>query len=175
MRRRSARAAGLAPLFLAGLFLAGCGGGEPEAAPPDEADPASVDESAAVLEAVETVLEAITTADGELARTVVLPYAHIASVTEGGLRVLSGEEFSSGISDPEQHFVERMWDPVVRVDGPVATVWATYDFYVDGEFSHCGVDTFQLARVGGDWKVVSLVYNTRQPPDCGLHPGGPPA
>lgn len=162
-------------LLLVGLAAWGCGEGEPQPGSQPEGSAAGPDETAAVLEAVETVLQAITTADGELARSVVLPYAHIVSVTEGGLRVISGEEFAAGISDPEQGFVERMWDPVVRVDGPVATVWAPYDFYQGGEFSHCGVDTFQLARVGTAWRVVSLVYNTRQPPDCGLHPGGPPA
>ena len=25
---------------------------------------------------------------------------------------------------------ERMWDPEVRIDGPVATLWAPYDFYI---------------------------------------------
>ena len=70
---------------------------------------------------------------------------------------------------------ERMWDPEVRVDGPVATLWAPYDFYRGTEFSHCGTDAFQLAKTGGIWKVVLVSYTVQRPPDCSTHPEGPPA
>lgn len=33
----------------------------------------------------------------------------------------------------------------IQVDGPLATVWARYDFYLNGTFSHCGHDAFMLA------------------------------
>lgn len=88
---------------------------------------------------------------------------------------LGAEQFIPGIGDPEQGFVERMWDPRVRVRGPIATVWAPYDFYIGGVFSHCGVDTLQLVKTGGEWKAQSVLYSRRQPPACPLHPEGPPA
>lgn len=174
-RRRMERGARLLPV-LAAASLAGCADAGP-GGPAGDATPdsAAVAAEAGALGAAETVLAAISSADGTLARSVVLPYAHVSRVTDGGVRVLSGEEFAAGISDPEQGFTERMWMPEVRVQGSLASVWAPYDFYVHGEFSHCGVDAFHLVRVGNEWRVQGLVYTVQQPPDCRMHPDGPPA
>ena len=30
--------------------------------------------------------------------------------------------------------LERMWDPIVLIDGDIAMVWTRYDFFIDGEF-----------------------------------------
>lgn len=163
-------------LLAAGVLVAwGCAG--PDSGPPAEAGsaPPASPEVAEVTAVVEAVLHAITTADadgrvGEL----VLPDAQIVAVRDAGVSTITGADFVPGISDPEQGYVERMWDPEVRVQGPIASVWAPYDFYIHGEFSHCGVDAFQLVRDGGSWKVKSLVYNVLQPPACALHPEGPP-
>ena len=62
----------------------------------------------------------------------------------------------------------------VRIDGPVATLWAPYDFYSSVEFSHCGTDAFQLAKTPEGWKVISVSYTAQMPPTCGTHPEGPP-
>jgi hypothetical protein len=70
--------------------------------------------------------------------------------------------------------IERMWDPEVRIDGPVATVWAPYDFYSATEFSHCGTDAFQLAKTADGWKVAMISYTSQAPPTCSMHPDGPP-
>ena len=53
-------------------------------------------------------------------------------------------------------------------------MWTPYDFYVGSEFSHCGVDVATLNRTADGWKVVSLDWNRQQPPECQLHPDGPP-
>lgn len=71
-------------------------------------------------------------------------------------------------------FVERGFDPEVVVDGAVATVWLPYDFYRDGEWSHCGVDVFTLTRTDAGWRIASLVYTVEQPPACRPHPEGKP-
>jgi len=63
----------------------------------------------------------------------------------------------------------------VRIDGPVATLWAPYDFYRGIEFSHCGTDAFQLAKTPDGWKVTLISYTVQMPPDCSTHPEGPPA
>ena len=69
---------------------------------------------------------------------------------------------------------ERMWDPEVRISGDLAMVWTPYDFYVGEDLSHCGADAFILMREGGDWQITSLSWTRLQPPECGLHPDGPP-
>lgn len=64
---------------------------------------------------------------------------------------------------------ERLANPVVQVSGPLATVWVDYWFYAGDRFSHCGVDAFILAKIGADWKILS-VADTRQREGCAPAP-----
>ena len=136
-------------------------------------DPA--DEVAAV--AVE-ILEAISEPDTAALRRLMMPEAVTIAVIDqaGTVRyvVRSTEEVVVGIGGETANFVERGWDPVVEVQGPLATVWLPYDFYIDGAFSHCGVDAFQFIRTGDGWRVAALTYTVEQPPACERHPDGPP-
>jgi hypothetical protein len=52
---------------------------------------------------------------------------------------------------------ERPRIDVVRVDGNLAIVWAPYQFFYKGTFHHCGVDSFQLVRSGGVWKIQYII------------------
>jgi ketosteroid isomerase-like protein len=60
---------------------------------------------------------------------------------------------------------ERIQFDVLRIDGPLAIVWASYKFYYKGKFSHCGADSFQLIRVSGKWKIQYLI-DTRRTQNC---------
>jgi hypothetical protein len=71
-------------------------------------------------------------------------------------------------------WTERGWNPVVRIAGGVATVWLPYDFYIDGAWSHCGVDTFTMVKSEDRWFIAALAYTVEQPPACERHPAGPP-
>ena len=70
---------------------------------------------------------------------------------------------------------ERGWDPIALVSGTIAVVWYPYDIYVDGDWSHCGVDIFNMIRTNEGWRIAVLQYNVQQPPECRPHPDGPPA
>lgn len=69
---------------------------------------------------------------------------------------------------------ERGFDAQVRVASGLATVWLPYDLYIDGSWSHCGVDVFSLLRVEGEWKILTMGWTVEQPPACQRHPDGPP-
>lgn len=129
----------------------------------DEMDPS---ERVAVLDAAQKVLDAIGNADAELLNSVMLPGAYMNG--------RSVEEYSKGFPEREGFMVERMWSPEVSIDGGIASVWTPYDFYRNGEFSHCGIDAFQLRKLDDEWKIVGLIWNSLQPPDCQMHPAGPP-
>lgn len=60
---------------------------------------------------------------------------------------------------------ERIFDPEVRVDGGLATVWTFYQLWVGDRMSHCGVDAFQLARTGTGWSIIGLA-DSRRTTDC---------
>lgn len=60
---------------------------------------------------------------------------------------------------------ERYWSPVVRVRGPIATLWAPYRFWVDDAPSHAGVNAFQFLRSDGRWRISNASW-TVEPADC---------
>lgn len=60
---------------------------------------------------------------------------------------------------------EPIWDTEVQIDGNLAQVWTKYAFYAGENFSHCGVDAFQLTRTKDGWKIFHLT-DTRQRDGC---------
>lgn len=58
---------------------------------------------------------------------------------------------------------ERIQNTEVKVSDNFAAVWTDYRFHVGERFSHCGVDSFQLAKGAEGWKIIALA-NTRRPP-----------
>ena len=60
---------------------------------------------------------------------------------------------------------ERIKFGTILVDGPMASVWTPYSFYYGGEFSHCGVNSFQLVRFPDGWKIQYII-DTRRKEGC---------
>lgn len=72
--------------------------------------------------------------------------------------------FIASIGRTERYVDEKIFAPVVHIDGDLATVWTFYTLHVDGTFSHCGVDAVLLYRTADGWKIVSLADTRRQEP-----------
>ncbi len=50
----------------------------------------------------------------------------------------------------------------IQVSGPMAVVWCPYEFYMDGKFSHKGVNSITLIKSGKEgWKICGLI-DTRE-------------
>ena len=76
------------------------------------------------------------------------------------------EEFAKFISGLKKGVAdEQIVFESIKIDGPLAIVWAPYKFYFDGKFSHCGVDSFQLVFINGQWKIQYLI-DTRRKQTC---------
>ncbi len=60
---------------------------------------------------------------------------------------------------------EQIVFETVKIDGDLASVWTPYKFFFSGKLSHCGVNSFQLVRTGGNWKIQYLV-DTRRRTGC---------
>lgn len=60
---------------------------------------------------------------------------------------------------------EQIWDPVISIDGDLATVWVKYALYLGKDFSHCGVDSFSLVKIDNEWKIFHIV-DTRKNSSC---------
>lgn len=56
----------------------------------------------------------------------------------------------------------RIWDVEIQVDGPLATAWVPYVFYVGDQLSHCGVNAFQFAELESGWKIIQVTDTRRR-------------
>jgi hypothetical protein len=73
------------------------------------------------------------------------------------VQAISGSDFINAVGGGTgAPWIERIFNPEVRVSGPLATVWTEYDFHAGTQFSHCGVDAVQLLKVGAVWKIVAI-------------------
>jgi hypothetical protein len=77
----------------------------------------------------------------------------------------SVDDFAKSISQIKKGAAdEQIIFETIKMDGPLALVWAPYKFYFDGKFSHCGVDCFQLVLINGQWKIQYLIDTRRRQP-----------
>ncbi|MFT3934348.1 MAG: nuclear transport factor 2 family protein [Chitinophagaceae bacterium] len=91
----------------------------------------------------------------------------IGRVKEGSetIKNESVKEFVASISKlPKGAADERISFETIKIDGPLAAVWTPYKFYYKGQFSHCGVDSYQLVRINGVWKIQYLIDTRRKQP-----------
>jgi hypothetical protein len=83
-----------------------------------------------------------------------------------GVMVIRNESiaaFAASISKlPKGAADERIQFESIKIDGPLASVWTPYQFYYNGTFSHCGVDSYQLVRLNGQWKIQYLIDTRRK-------------
>jgi hypothetical protein len=83
-------------------------------------------------------------------------------------RAVSFDNWLASIGRAPGALEERIYNPEVRVDGNLATVWTRYEFFAGENFSHCGYDSFFLAKISGEWKIVQVADTQRRSPDqCG--------
>ena len=54
------------------------------------------------------------------------------------------------------------WRDEQMVHGRIAQLWAPYDFWIDGEFSHCGIDSFALAKGDTGWRIVGVSHTVER-------------
>jgi hypothetical protein len=139
----------------------------------------SADAQAVVLGVVQGLFDALATGDARLLREHMDPSVvmHFSETRDGRTTYGSStvEGLANRIESSAEPLIERMWDPVVTIQGSLANVWTPYDFYVGTEFSHCGIDSVTLMDTEGGWRIIGLAWTRLQPPACALHPDGPPS
>jgi len=87
---------------------------------------------------------------------------------DGSVSVANGDlsQFLSNIHRAEPGVLnEKLNGYEIKVDGKLASAWTPYEFYVGEEFSHCGVNSFQLLKTSDGWKIFHIV-DTRRSDNC---------
>ena len=128
-------------------------------------------DSAAITGVVTKLFDAMRARDTTTMRALFVPNASMQSLRDTAVTFDRIDGWIAGVARAPQGVVldERLGPQQVRIDGNLATVWVDYWFYAGPRFSHCGVDAFQLARIGGAWKIFSVV-DTRRTKGCAPSP-----
>ncbi len=131
------------------------------------------DDRTAVLAVVDEFMIAVSTNDAAALARLRLP--DTINIVERPAKT-GGVEFTQRRFDPASvsgNFRERYWDPVVHVRSGIAVVWTPYEFWVDGETSHCGVDVFEMVKDGPRWRIGNMMW-TVEPTACeAMRPADP--
>ena len=130
---------------------------------------AQEDENAKVKATINTFFEGFHKGDTILVKSVMMDKMLLQTTytTKEGNHVLVSEESSKLMSaianrPNDQKWDERLLNYNIQVDGIMANVWTPYEFWFNDEFSHCGVNSFQLFNDNGHWKIIYLIDTRRQ-------------
>lgn len=126
---------------------------------------------AEVQKTIETFFEGFHKQDSTLLNQVVYKDVKLQTIATNreGKTILHTEDYdkfiTSILSIPEnQKFEEKLLSFDIKIDGNMANAWTPYEFWFNDQFSHCGVNSFQLIKVDNVWKIFFLVDTRRK--DC---------
>jgi len=128
------------------------------------------DEETAVKKAVNNLFEGMKTGDSILTGAAFAKSAVMHTIVEkdgkARVRTESVSDFVKFIGTPHQEkYDERIVFTKILIDGPLASVWTDYTFYLGEKFSHCGVNSFQLVNGDRGWQIVYII-DTRRKTGC---------
>ena len=115
---------------------------------------------------VKEMLIAISTNDIEKVKYHVLEEGRVFRIRKDGIGFRSNTDFFKQTADQSTDYFERMWDPIIMYRGDLAVAWTTYDFHLNGKFSHCGAESFTLTRFNNRWMVVDWAYTANETENC---------
>lgn len=99
-----------------------------------------------------------------------LPTQTVYTNGKGEAQVVDGNvaELLRAISNrpADQTWEEKILSYQIQVDGNLAHVWTPYEFWLNGEFSHCGANAFTLGKTEDGWKILHLI-DSRRKGGCG--------
>ncbi len=128
-------------------------------------------EDALVKVPIQQLFDGMKKSDSTLVRQSLAAGARLESVSknksgEVAVRSDSFEGFLKSIGKATPGDLDERLSAIdVRIDGDMATAWTPYKFYYKGNFSHCGVNAFQLIKTAAGWKIWSII-DTRRKEGC---------
>jgi len=139
--------------------------------------PMDGDDRTAILATINALFDRLGTADGEGFREVLAPegtiFIHNLMDSADPKLIVRSNAIMTDRTGPDEHqLTEKMGIPTVFQRGDMAHVWVPYAFWIDGEKSHCGIDSISLSRSEGAWRVTNMSY-TVEPTDRCAELGAP--
>ena len=122
----------------------------------------SSDSEKEVKQVIQNMFRAIQQADTSLLKTCFsdhVIFQTILNKPEGALiKTESVNNFIQSIGKQTPNVLdERIEFGAIQIDPLMATVWTPYTFYYKGQYSHKGVNSFQLVKLKEGWKIQYLI------------------
>ena len=128
-------------------------------------------EETAVKLTIQKLFDGMRNADSAAIHAVFAPNAIMQTITnskEGSTFVKQDlvTNFASFVGkQPKGAADEQIVFESINVDENLAIAWTPYRFIYNGNFSHCGVNSFTLVKLNGEWKI-NYVIDTRRKLNC---------
>jgi len=125
----------------------------------------------AIRSVIDQLFDGMRQSDSTQVKPVFVKGATLASIIVGKDNQVSKQQsgaqrFIRAIGQPKnQIWNEIIWSYDIKIDGPMASAWTEYSFYVDENLSHCGVNVFELINLDDGWKI-SQITDTRRKEGC---------
>jgi hypothetical protein len=130
-------------------------------------------EAEMVKQTIKTFFEGFHEGDTTLMKSVIYgkPLLQTAYKNKEGKDILVTDDLEKLLTaiasrTEDQKWDERILEYNIQVDGNMAHAWTPYEFWFNNNFSHCGVNSFQLFKNGTQWKIIYLI-DTRRRSTCG--------
>lgn len=131
-------------------------------------------EQDAVQQVIDQFFDSINAGDGPLLASLEVDGAQVLNIREdaaGKHEFVERPWFGADNFSADTKLTERYWDEQLLISDHLAVFWAPYDFHIDGEFSHCGIDVLNLIKIEGQWKIGHAMW-TIQRTGCTASPLG---
>lgn len=126
------------------------------------------DDVAQIKKAITTMFDGMRAGDSSMVHSVIIDdvvFQRVAKNREGKTVVQDSDfqNFLKAVGTPH----DKVWDEQIEfgpilVDGDMASAWTPFKFFLGGQFSHCGVNSFKLYRTEEGWKIFHLVDTSRK-------------
>lgn len=124
-----------------------------------------------IKKTIATMFDAMRKGDSTMLRSVFaegIVFQRVGTKKDG-TQVLENEKpdgFIKAVGTPHKDvWDERITWGDIKIDGPLASAWTPYKFYLGTKFSHCGLNYYQLMKTKNGWKIIYII-DTRRTNNC---------
>jgi len=115
-----------------------------------------------VKQVIQNMFQAMLQADTSLLKTCFSDHVIIQTILnkpEGAvINTGSINDFLQSVGKQTPNAIdERIEFGAIQIEPLMATVWTPYTFYFKGQYSHKGVNSFQLVKLKEGWKIQYLI------------------
>lgn len=133
-------------------------------------------EKQAITNVIKKLFDGMRAQDSSMISPLFFPGATLATATydKEGKPIYKKDDIQGFINfvgtKSKNYYDERLYNYNITIDGPLATAWTEYSFFLNKELSHCGYDVFTLFKSADGWKIVGIA-DTRRKDGCKTKPG----